>query len=65
LKRSKIIACILAIVLLIILWLNVVESYQKYLTIFAILGIIFASMLVVYVIVVLFITIYDEIGIKH
>jgi len=64
LNKSKVVACILAIILIIILWLNVIETYQKYLMVFAFLGMVFMSLLIAYVIVILFITVYDELGIK-
>ena len=63
-NKSKVVACILAIILIIILWLNVIETYQKYLMVFAFLGMVFMSLLIAYVIVILFITVYDELGIK-
>jgi len=64
LNRSKVVACILAIILIIVLWLNVIETYQKYLMVFAFLGMAFVSLLIAYVVVILFITVYDELGIK-
>lgn len=64
LNKSKVVACILAIILIVILWLNIIETYQKYLMVFAFLGMAFMSLLIAYVIVVLFITVYDELGIK-
>jgi hypothetical protein len=52
-RRAKIVACVSAIILLVVLWLNLIVNHEQFESIFLIIGYTFATLLVVYATVML------------
>jgi hypothetical protein len=52
-RRAKIVACVSAIILLVVLWLNLIVNYEQFESVFLIIGYISATLLIVYATVML------------
>jgi hypothetical protein len=52
-RRAKIVACVSAIILLVVLWLNLIVNHEQFESVFLIIGYISATLLIVYATVML------------
>jgi hypothetical protein len=52
-RRAKIVACVSAIILLVVLWLNLIVNHEQFESVFLIIGYMSATLLIVYATVML------------